>query len=109
MMAHHDVVPTEGQEWDYPPFAAEIHDGQIWARGTLDNKLCFCGCMEAFEHLLGEGYVPPRDIWFFSSCCEETSGPTADHCRGVAARARRAIPAWSSTRAARLPPVFPWA
>ncbi|MCH3948302.1 MAG: hypothetical protein LKE43_05805 [Olsenella sp.] len=35
--------------------------------------------MEAFEHLLAEGYVPPRDIWFFSSCCEETSGPTADH------------------------------
>lgn len=79
MMAHHDVVPTDGQEWTYPPFAAEVHDGQIWARGALDNKLCFCGCMEAFEHLLAGGYVPPRDIWFFSSCCEETSGPTADN------------------------------
>lgn len=79
LMAHHDVVPTDGQKWTYPPFAAEVHDGQIWARGTLDNKLCFCGCMEAFEHLLAEGYVPPRDIWFFSSCCEESAGPTADH------------------------------
>ena len=79
MMAHHDVVPVDGQEWTYPPFAAEIHDGQIWARGTLDNKLCFCGCMEAFEHLLAEGFIPPRDIWFFSSCCEESAGPTADN------------------------------
>lgn len=79
LMAHHDVVPTDGQDWTYPPFAAEVHDGRIWARGTTDNKCCFAAIMEAFETLLGEGYVPPRDVWFFSSCCEETSGPTADH------------------------------
>jgi len=75
LMAHHDVVPVEGQEWDYPPFAAEIHDGQIWARGALDNKLCLCGCMEAFEYLAAQGWQPPRDIWFFSSCGEEVMGP----------------------------------
>jgi len=79
LMAHHDVVPTEGQDWTYPPFAAEIHEGRIWARGTTDNKCCFAAIMEAFETLLGMGYVPPRDVWFFSSCREETSCSTADH------------------------------
>ena len=79
LMAHHDVVPTDGQSWTYPPFAAEVHDGRIWARGTTDNKCCFAAIMEAFETLLGEGYVPPRDVWFFSSCCEETTGPTSEH------------------------------
>lgn len=78
MMAHHDVVPVEGQEWRYPPFEAQVHDGEIWARGTLDNKCCFTGCMEAFEYLAASGYVPPRDIWFFSSCGEEVSGPAVD-------------------------------
>lgn len=78
MMAHHDVVPVEGQDWQYPPFEAQVHDGQIWARGTLDNKCCFTGCMEAFEHLAVSGYVPPRDLWFFSSCGEEVSSPAVD-------------------------------
>ena len=78
MMAHHDVVPTEGQDWAHPPFAAEVHDGEIWARGALDNKCCFTGCLEAFEHLASQGYVPPRDLWFFSSCGEETASPVVD-------------------------------
>ena len=78
LMAHHDVVPVDGQDWDYPPFEAEIHDGQIWARGALDNKLCLCGCMEAFELLASQGWQPPRDIWFFSSCGEEVRGTAAE-------------------------------
>ncbi len=77
LMAHHDVVPANEEEWEYPPFAAEIHDGEIWARGTLDNKLCLCGCFEAFEYLAAQGWQPPRDVWFFSSCGEEVTGPAA--------------------------------
>ena len=34
---HIDTVPvTEEAEWLYPPFAAEIHDGKIYGRGTSD-------------------------------------------------------------------------
>ena len=34
-----DTVPvTEEAEWLYPPFAAEIHDGKIYGRGTSDMK-----------------------------------------------------------------------
>ncbi|MDD6073747.1 MAG: YgeY family selenium metabolism-linked hydrolase [Clostridium sp.] len=36
---HIDTVPvTEEKEWQYPPFAAEIHDGKIYGRGTSDMK-----------------------------------------------------------------------
>ncbi|MBN1875079.1 MAG: M20/M25/M40 family metallo-hydrolase [Anaerolineae bacterium] len=35
---HVDVVTTEDQDWEHPPFAAEIVDGTLWGRGTLDDK-----------------------------------------------------------------------
>ena len=37
ILCHLDVVP-EGSNWTYPPYAAEIHDGKIYGRGTIDNK-----------------------------------------------------------------------
>ena len=77
LMAHQDVVPVEGQAWTYDPFAAEVHDGQIWARGSLDTKNIAAGIFEAAEHLIEQGYVPPRDVWYFSSNGEEVAGPAA--------------------------------
>ena len=79
MMAHQDVVPVEGQDWQHDPFAADIADGQIWARGTLDTKNIVAAFFEAAEHLVGQGYVPPRDVWYFSSDGEEIAAPTAAH------------------------------
>ena len=36
---HYDVQPPEPLElWDSPPFAAEIRDGKLYARGAADNK-----------------------------------------------------------------------
>lgn len=37
MLGHLDVVP-EGNDWTYPPYAAEVHDGVIYGRGVSDNK-----------------------------------------------------------------------
>ncbi|MDQ7094614.1 dipeptidase PepV [Desulfosporosinus sp. PR] len=37
VLGHLDVVP-EGDGWLYPPYAAEIHDGKIYGRGTMDDK-----------------------------------------------------------------------
>lgn len=37
ILCHVDVVP-EGNDWSYPPYAAEIHDGKIYARGATDDK-----------------------------------------------------------------------
>ncbi len=77
MMAHHDVVPVEGQKWEHDPFGAEIAVGEIWARGSLDTKCIVGAFFEATEHLIASGYVPPRDVWYFSSNGEEVSGPAA--------------------------------
>ncbi|WP_019239277.1 MULTISPECIES: M20/M25/M40 family metallo-hydrolase [Enorma] len=77
MMAHHDVVPVDGQHWEHDPFGAEIIDGEIWARGSLDTKCIIGAFFEAAEYLIGRGYQPPRDVWFFSSNAEEVSGPAA--------------------------------
>ncbi len=39
VLAHLDVVPVgDVSEWKYPPFAAEIADGALWGRGTVDDK-----------------------------------------------------------------------
>lgn len=37
VVAHVDVVP-EGEGWIHPPYAAEIADGRIYGRGTMDDK-----------------------------------------------------------------------
>ena len=76
LMAHHDVVPVEGQDWHYPPFGAEIHDGNIYARGTVDTKCILAAVFEAMDALLSEGFTPQRDIYFCTSNCEEISGDT---------------------------------
>jgi succinyl-diaminopimelate desuccinylase len=36
---HSDVVPVgDAKDWTYPPFAAEIHQGQLYGRGATDMK-----------------------------------------------------------------------
>ena len=38
LMSHADVVPTVAANWTHPPFSADIKDGYVWARGSIDNK-----------------------------------------------------------------------
>lgn len=49
-MGHYDVVPViQGTErlWKHKPFAAEIADGFLYGRGTLDDKVTVIGILEA--------------------------------------------------------------
>ncbi|ADK16043.1 MULTISPECIES: YgeY family selenium metabolism-linked hydrolase [Clostridium] len=40
---HMDTVPVvDESEWTYPPFAAQIHDGKMYGRGTSDMKGALC-------------------------------------------------------------------
>lgn len=77
LMNHHDVVEASGK-WDFNPFSAEVIDGKMFGRGTLDNKGGLFAMLQAAEELIDDGYSPKRDIYFVSSCNEETTGYGAD-------------------------------
>ena len=77
LMAHHDVVSAQENDWTYPPFGAEIHDGSVWARGAVDTKCILTAVLEAETRLMEGGFTPERDIYFISSNNEETGGDTS--------------------------------
>jgi len=65
LIAHQDVVPVEkGTEtdWRQEPFGGAISDGFIWGRGSLDDKVCLVGLLEAVESLLARGFKPRRTV-----------------------------------------------
>ncbi|MDR0513646.1 MAG: M20/M25/M40 family metallo-hydrolase [Coriobacteriaceae bacterium] len=76
LMAHYDVVEADPAGWTCDPFGADIVDGRIYARGTVDTKCIVAALFEAAEALLAEGFTPPRDIYICSSNCEEDTGET---------------------------------
>lgn len=93
LMAHLDVVPVDEESpWQHPPFSAEIHDGAIWGRGTLDDKGALVAAGEAVERLLAQGFVPAQDVWLSFGCNEEISGDAAP--LAVAELERRGVRPW---------------
>lgn len=74
LMAHYDVVPVEEENWTHPAFEAEISDGIMWGRGTLDTKVTFNGILSAAENLIKQGFTPENDIYFAFSGGEEVNG-----------------------------------
>ena len=77
LMAHLDVVPIEEatrNNWKAPPFEAQIKDGFLWGRGTLDDKNNVFGILDAVELLLKENYLPGRTVYLAFGHDEEISG-----------------------------------
>ena len=107
LMAHYDVVPVVEEEWDRPPFAAEIVgdgvDAAIHARGAIDDKGSLVAILEAVEQLAGSDFRPARDVYLSFGHNEETAGGGA---RGARRAGRRATPR-SRRRAARAGPRVP--
>jgi acetylornithine deacetylase/succinyl-diaminopimelate desuccinylase-like protein len=71
LLNHIDVVPAEAKDWQYPPFAGEIHDGEIWGRGALDMKGFGIAQLEAMLMLKRSGKTIDRDIIFLATPDEE--------------------------------------
>ena len=93
LMAHLDVVPVEEDApWQHPPFGAEIHDGAVWGRGTLDDKGELVAICVAVETLLEEGFTPQQDVWLSFGCNEEVSGTSA--VLAVEELRRRGVAPW---------------
>ena len=76
-MGHMDVVPVDDvtlAEWTHDPFAGTVTDGELWGRGTLDDKLSVMSFLEATEALLAEGYRPARSLYLAFGHDEEVGG-----------------------------------
>jgi acetylornithine deacetylase/succinyl-diaminopimelate desuccinylase-like protein len=74
LYGHVDVVPTAGQQWTHPPFAAEVVDGVVWGRGALDMKGGVAMMVTAFLRAKAEGQVPPGGLVLAVLSDEEAGG-----------------------------------
>jgi len=73
---HTDVVPTGPLEsWTHPPFAAEIHNGTLYGRGTADMKSSIAAMIVAVERVLQKQHINGR-IGFLITGDEE--GPAVN-------------------------------
>jgi acetylornithine deacetylase/succinyl-diaminopimelate desuccinylase-like protein len=74
LYGHVDVVTTENQNWQHPPFAADIVDGYVWGRGALDMKSGVAMLLAAFLKAKAEGVSLPGDVVFCAVADEENGG-----------------------------------
>ena len=74
MYGHVDVVTTENQPWQHPPFEGKLVDGYVWGRGALDMKGGVAMMVAAFLRANAEGLNPPGDILLAIVSDEEAGG-----------------------------------
>jgi acetylornithine deacetylase/succinyl-diaminopimelate desuccinylase-like protein len=74
LYGHVDVVTTEGQKWQQPPFEANIVDGFLWGRGALDMKSGVAMMLAAFLKAKVEKAALPGDVIFCAVADEEAGG-----------------------------------
>ncbi len=72
---HYDVQPPDPlDEWVSPPFEPTIRNGNLYARGAVDDKgQVFC-LLKAYEAVLGAGGTPPVNVNFIIEGEEECGG-----------------------------------
>jgi len=78
VLGHLDIVP-EGDGWTYPPYAAEIHDGKIYGRGTTDDKGPIIGALYALKALKDLNIPLKRRVRVFFGLNEETGSLCVKH------------------------------
>lgn len=74
LMGHTDVVAANPEEWLYPPFAAEIHDGYLWGRGATDMKQMIAASAVILLALAASGLPLKRDVLLVATADEEHGG-----------------------------------
>ena len=72
---HLDIVPPGPLEnWTYPPFAAEIVNGRVYGRGTIDTKSGITTILMATRALLNMKWPICGKLVIAFSCDEEVAG-----------------------------------
>jgi acetylornithine deacetylase/succinyl-diaminopimelate desuccinylase-like protein len=74
LLHHMDVVPTDPSRWQHDPFGAEIADGKIWGRGSIDMKGLGVIQLMAFISLKRQHVPLARDVILMAVPDEEVGG-----------------------------------
>jgi acetylornithine deacetylase/succinyl-diaminopimelate desuccinylase-like protein len=72
--SHMDVVPTDSSRWTQDPFGAQISDGKMWGRGTIDMKGIGTSYLYAFIMLHRMKVPLTRDVLLMFVPDEEIGG-----------------------------------
>lgn len=74
LYGHVDVVTTENETWQHPPFEGKMIDGYVWGRGALDMKGGVAMMLAAFLRAKAEGIALPGDVILAIVSDEEAGG-----------------------------------
>lgn len=78
IIGHLDVVP-EGEGWKYPPYSGEIVDGEMWGRGTWDDKGPVVISIYAIKALMDSGFNFNKRVRLIFGCNEESGSLCVEH------------------------------
>ena len=74
LMHHMDVVPADAKLWKEPPFSGLVKGGEIWGRGSLDNKSGGVMALMTLLALKRQGVGLKGDVIFLGTADEEAGG-----------------------------------
>jgi acetylornithine deacetylase/succinyl-diaminopimelate desuccinylase-like protein len=76
---HYDVQPADPlDEWRTPPFAPDIRDGYIYARGACDDKGQFFTYIKAIEAVMSTAEKLPLNLIVLAEGEEEIASPNLE-------------------------------
>lgn len=78
VLGHMDVVPAGGG-WEHKPFGAEMSDGRIWGRGTMDDKGPVFACLYGLRALADAGIPLRRRVRILFGTNEESGSADIPH------------------------------
>ena len=79
ILGHLDVVPADPAEWKYPPYQGVIADGNLYGRGTMDDKGPMIACLFALKALKDAGFAPSKTVRLIFGCDEESGMQCVEH------------------------------
>ncbi len=68
------VDPGDPARWPFPPYAATLHEGEIWGRGACDIKGALATQVYAIGALKRAGLPLPGDVYVVGAVLEEVGG-----------------------------------
>lgn len=77
--AHLDVVPVNKDNWSKDPFKMEIEDGNIYGRGSCDDKGPAVACLFATKALIDQGKILGCKVRFIFGGNEESGSLCLEH------------------------------